>query len=140
MAHSLKKISYERDLNNRQKEAYNFQKVSALLADYGFVTIRLTSDWQGADFIAQHVDGTTFLKVQLKTSLTFAKKYMGKEIYICFWDRGDWYIFPHDEILQRVIDLGKLKGTNSWEVKGEYMFATVSKQMIKLFEDFRLKR
>ncbi|MGA3264346.1 MAG: hypothetical protein ABSC47_09920 [Terracidiphilus sp.] len=140
MTPNLKKISYEKDLNNRQREAYNFQKVSALLADYGFVTIRLTSDWQGADFIAQHIDGTTFLKVQLKTSLTFAKKYKGKDIYICFWDRGDWYIFPHDEILQRVLALGKLKGTNSWEVKGEYMFATVSKQLHELFKPFRLER
>jgi hypothetical protein len=42
------------NLNSRQKEAFNFQKVSAVLADYGFITIRLSSDWGGADFIAQH--------------------------------------------------------------------------------------
>lgn len=44
------KISY-RELNARQKENFNFQKVSAVLADYGFVTFRLSDDWQGADFI-----------------------------------------------------------------------------------------
>jgi hypothetical protein len=35
-----------------------------VLADYGFLTMRLSDDWQGADFIAQHIDGA-FLKVQL---------------------------------------------------------------------------
>jgi hypothetical protein len=35
--------------------------VSAVLADYGFMTMRLRDDWQGADFIAQHVEGAKFL-------------------------------------------------------------------------------
>ena len=35
-----------RDLNSRQQENYNFQKVSAVLADYGFATLRLSADWQ----------------------------------------------------------------------------------------------
>ena len=51
----LQKITYA-DLNSRQRENYNFQKVSALFADYGFTTMRLSDDWQGADFIAQHID------------------------------------------------------------------------------------
>ena len=45
------KIKYE-DLNARQKETYNFQIVSALFADYGYTTIKLSDDWLGADFIA----------------------------------------------------------------------------------------
>jgi hypothetical protein len=61
----FKKIIYS-ELNARQKESYNFQKVSAIFADYGFSTIRLSDDWQGADFIAQHIDNQVFLKVQLK--------------------------------------------------------------------------
>ena len=80
---TFEKYPYKK-LNSRQQEAYNFQKVSAVLADYGFVTIRLSSDWRGADFIAQHVDGLTFLKVQLKGRLSFDKKYHGRDLYICF--------------------------------------------------------
>jgi hypothetical protein len=38
-----------------------------MLADYGFATIKPDDDWQSADFIAQHFDGSTFLKVQLKS-------------------------------------------------------------------------
>lgn len=56
MAIELSRICYN-ELNSRQQENYNFQKVSAVLADYGFVTMRLNDDWQGADFIAIHIDG-----------------------------------------------------------------------------------
>ena|SRR3989338_692771 len=78
------KINYK-ELNSRQKENFNFQKISAVLADYGYTTIRLTDDYKGADFIAVHIDGITFLKVQLKSGgLQFWKKYQNKEIWICF--------------------------------------------------------
>lgn len=50
--------------HNRLPEAYNFQKVSGVLADFSFATIRLTDDWQGADFIAQHIDGQQFPKLK----------------------------------------------------------------------------
>jgi len=60
----LNKIDYD-DLNARAKEMYNFQKVSSKLADYGFTTMWLNNDWQGADFIAVPVDGITDIKVQL---------------------------------------------------------------------------
>ncbi len=85
-------------LNAKQKENYNFQKVSAVLADYGYATIRLNDDWEGADFIALHVDGC-ILKVQLKGRLTIDKKYSGKGIYVCFDYRGTWYLFPHDDFV-----------------------------------------
>ena len=78
----LKRIRYS-DLNSRQKENFNFQKISAVLADYGFITIRLSDDWKAADFVAQHIDGE-FIKVQLKSRLAFHKKYQGKDLYIVF--------------------------------------------------------
>jgi len=71
----LEKISYF-ELNAKQQENYNYQKVSAIFADYGFNTLRLSDDWQGADFIAIHINGEDFLKIQLKGRLTFDKKYI----------------------------------------------------------------
>ncbi|MFT4733787.1 MAG: hypothetical protein ACI9DJ_001015 [Algoriphagus sp.] len=65
----LPRIEYNK-LNARQKETYNFQKVSAILADYGFATIKLNDDWANADFIAQHIDGDKYLKVQLNNTLS----------------------------------------------------------------------
>lgn len=48
---NLKKIIYT-ELNSKQKENYNFHKVASALADYGYNSMRLNDDWQGADFIA----------------------------------------------------------------------------------------
>ncbi len=74
MAFDFDLIDYKKDLNARQKENYNFQKISAVLADYGFVTLRLSDDWNGADFIALHKSGES-LRVQLKARLSFSRKY-----------------------------------------------------------------
>tara|TARA_B100000963_G_C22571528_1_gene646324 strand:+ start:1071 stop:1217 length:147 start_codon:yes stop_codon:yes gene_type:complete len=43
----FKKVNYK-DLNNKQKENYNFHKASSKLADYGFNSMRLNDDWEGA--------------------------------------------------------------------------------------------
>jgi len=77
----LKKIIYS-ELNSRQKEIFNFQKVAAHLADYGFNCIKLADDWQGADFLAYHINGSNTLKVQLKSRISIAKKYQEKSLYI----------------------------------------------------------
>ena len=71
---NFEKIDYH-SLNAKQKENFNFQKFSAAFAEYGFNCIQLTDDWNGADFLANHVDGITLLRVQLKGRLTFATKY-----------------------------------------------------------------
>lgn len=56
------RIDYK-NLNSRQQENYNFAKLAAVLADYGFTALRLSDDWKGADLIAVHKDGETDLKV-----------------------------------------------------------------------------
>ena len=52
----LRRVKYS-DLNSRQKEVFNFQKVAALLAGFGFHCIKFADDCQGADFLAYHKDG-----------------------------------------------------------------------------------
>lgn len=136
--HSFERVPYEK-LNSRQRENYNFQKVSAVLADYGFSTIRLSSDWQGADFIAQHLDGIRFLKVQLKARLTFDRKYMGRDLQVCFPQGADWYLFPHDELLrdlQRDTTMGK---SISWELGGHYSYPTIPKKILEWLQPYKLE-
>lgn len=98
---TLQKINYN-DLNLKAKEMYNFQKVSAVLADYGFTCMWLNNDWEGADFIAVHYDGFTTLKVQLKARMWFDKKYLNKDIYMCFREDDETYLYPHDELLAKI--------------------------------------
>jgi len=125
-------------LNARQKENYNFLKVSAVLADYGFMTMRLSSDWKGADFIAQHIDGETFLKIQLKSRLGFDKKYAGKNIYVAFPNGADWYIYPHDTFLERVLVDTGIGKTKAWLVDGGYSFPSLSEQLRTLLQPYML--
>ena len=68
----LRKIKYT-DLNSKQKEVFNFQKLRGKLSDYGYNCIKLADDWQGADFLAYHKDGSGTLKVQLKARLALSK-------------------------------------------------------------------
>ena len=110
----FKRVPYE-SLNSRQKENYNFQKVSAVLAEYGFVTLRLSDDWQGADFIAHHVNGHWFLKVQLKSRLIADTKYKSKDIWICFNYQEVWYLYPHDDFLRWALEKLNIGNTKGWE-------------------------
>ena len=73
----FQKVDYKK-LNDCQKGNYNFQKMTAKLAEYGFNCLRLTDDYQGADFISCHIDGETFLKVNLKGRLESNRKYCKK--------------------------------------------------------------
>jgi hypothetical protein len=95
----FQKVNYS-DLPAKAQEAYNYQKASAILAEYGFVTNLLKYDWNGADFIAQHIDGK-WLKIQIKGRLTTKLEYEGKDIYIMFEDKenSNWYLYPHDELV-----------------------------------------
>jgi hypothetical protein len=132
------KIDY-RKLNGRQQENYNFQKVSGILADYGFATIRLSDDWNGADFIAQHADGKTLLRVQLKGRLHIGKKYEGKNLWLCFPADGRWYLGLHDEILGCLLKSTGIQQTESWRKRGAYNYPTLPKQVAKIIERFLLE-
>ncbi len=135
----LDKINYD-DLNSRQKETYNFQKVSAVLADYGFATIKLNDDWQGADFIAQHINGERYLKVQLKARLTFDKKYLEKDLQVCFPYKENWYLYNHDELLNVFLNHygDSMAVSKSWLEEGTYTWKTLSRKNIKLLEHFKI--
>ena len=109
----FRRIKYSQ-LNSRQQEIFNFQKVSGLLAEYGYATLRLSDDWNGADFLAVHIDGKTVLRVQLKGRLTFAKKYQGQKLWICFRHQGLVYLYPHDVLLKKAIELMNIENTESW--------------------------
>ena len=141
---TLSIVDYRR-LNTRQQENYNFQKISAVLADYGFTTLRLSDDWKGADFISNHVDGNLFLKVQLKGVLTVDSKYHGKDIWICFRREEVWYLYPHDEFLQWALLNTNIKNTRGWTIRpdgtleqGKYTWPSPSKKIKEWLEDFAL--
>ena len=125
-------------LNSRQQENYNFQKVAARMADYGFNCLRLTDDWQGADFVACHIDGETFLKVQLKGRFCIDRKYAGKNIYIAFLDQDDCYVYPHDAVMNLVDAADKINGSKSWAEFGAYSWPSIPKWVHPLISSYKI--
>ena len=126
------------NLNARQKETYNFQKVAALLADYGFNCIKLTDDWQGADFLAYHKDGRDTLRVQLKARVHIDKKYCEKGLFMAFPIDGDWYLIAHDDLVKLVGETTNWLETASWKSGGRYTASKPSKRLVSVIEGARL--
>ncbi len=140
MTLALAKIDYH-DLNSRQKENFNFMKLSALLADFGYTTMRLSDDWGGADFIAVHIDGSS-LKVQLKGRLLIDSKYLGKGIYIAFRDGapqdGTWYLYPHDEMLTLLSHAKGIDKTRAWMEAESYHYPRLSEDLLRLLKPYEV--
>ena len=126
---SFEKVSYS-NLNNKQKENYNFHRLASLLASFGFNCIWLNDDVHGADLLALSTKGDVF-KIQLKSRLTFDKKYMDKDLYVAFPSDDGFYVYLHDEALKLFID--KYETTSSWNDKGTYHSTTKFDSMSKYF-------
>lgn len=125
------------DLNGRQQENFNYHKVSAALADYGYTTLRLTDDYNAGDFLAVHISGDV-LSVQLKSRFTVARRYDGKGLYIAFPDRGDWFIGPHDDA-RRLLE--EVQGhPTSFNSAGEWHQARLSAALRARLKDWCLSR
>lgn len=139
---ALSKISYT-ELNPRQQETYNFQKIAATLADFGFNCMRLTSDWNGADFLADHISGNQTLHVQLKSRLTIKSTYPD-DLYIAFPSTDSpiqpriWYMISHGTLLQLVKTHTQWLETSSWLEKGLYHSANPNKALLTALEKYKI--
>ncbi|HRQ90110.1 MAG TPA: hypothetical protein PLA50_15025 [Bacteroidia bacterium] len=134
----IQRIPYS-ELNSRQRENYNFQKLAAILADYGFNCIKLSDDWQGADFLAYHIDGINTLRVQLKGRMSIDRKYIGKNLHMAFPSCGDWYLIDHDHLVQIVSKHTNWLNTSSWIDNGIYNSDAPSKILRDALKEFRIE-
>jgi len=133
----LEKVCYAK-LNSRQKEIFNFQKVAGLLSEYGFNCIKLADDWQGADFLAYHVDGNTTLKVQLKSRIVVSESYRGKNLYLAFPIQNAWYLIEHDDLLVLVDQHTDWLSTHSWNNCHGYSSASPNRKLVTALEPAKL--
>jgi hypothetical protein len=133
----LRKVSYA-ELNARQREVFNYQKVAGHLAEYGFNCIKLTDDWQGADFLAYHKDGNSTLKVQLKSRLVVSKKYHGKSLYMAFPIGNSWHLVEHDHLLELIKEHTTWLTTESWRKAGGYSSANPNPSLVRVLSKYRL--
>ena len=133
----LERVAYG-DLNARQQENYNFHKIAARLADYGYTSMRLSDDFEGADFIALHMDGTTILRVQLKGRLTLDRKYEGKGLHVAFRLRERMFVYPHDTFLRRVPDDAAFLTNRAWTRDGAVHWGSPPDWAMALLVDYEV--
>jgi hypothetical protein len=134
----MKRFEYSK-LNPRQKENYNFQKVSWILANFGFSTIRLSDDWNGADFLAIHVDGRPVLRVQLKSRFYLSAKYERQNLWLCFPDDLGAYLLPYDAFFKKVAKKNpEIFQSKSWRKKNLYHRKPLSKELRVLLRPYLL--
>ena len=123
------------ELTPRQRKTWKFHKLASRLADYGFSCIRLSDGWQGADFIACHID-SSFFKVRLETRLHIERRYSAKELFIAFSENNRWYIYPHDQLRDELLDMGYMSGTLSWEDRGIYNWPGLTQRLAEHMEKY----
>ncbi len=78
------------------------------------------------------------MRVQLKSRLTFSKKYVGKDLWVAFSDGDAWYLYPHDRLLAQVLQASGIGSTVSWRERAGYTFPRLSKQLRKLLSKYRI--
>ncbi len=112
-------------------EVINRQRLIAIAMERGYnVFLPLYDD--GIDLILCREDGkggsADLRKVQLKSRWTIHKKYLGRDIWIAFPDSDDWYLAPHDQLVD-IADEAGFTSSASWTDNGTYHRAPMSKQL-----------
>lgn len=92
----------------------------------------------GVDFILYNEETGHIMKVQLKGRWMIDKKYLNRDIWIAFHDRGHWYLAPHDELASMAADYG-YTSTPSWNDGGAYSCPRLSKQMMADMSPYRFE-
>ncbi len=96
-----------------------------MLADYGFDSVRLTDNWQCADFFAVHKDDGRILKVRHMRRTMIERRHIGKDLHVCFPIEGVWHLVSHDELIRIVEETHpSTLETHSWTKLGVYEWPT----------------
>ena len=148
----LEKIGYQDLKGSIAKRNYNFAKLSSILADYGYATIRLTDDYSGADLTDDYLgaallavhhnkDNESIIPIQLTTRFGIYKKYLEyPKLYIAAPIGGLWYCYPHREIVDKLEARGDIYvNTHSWQKEGGgYSAPSLGDEVLELLKPYRL--
>lgn len=139
------KVDY-RTLNGRQQEVYNFHQIAALLAKHGYASYAIRDDWNGGDMFARHMLTGEPMTIQIKSRLTFDRKYQGKALWIAFPEADTLaaYVYPHDAVLNKYLDLRRdrnlpLEDNAAWERDGLVHWSRPTKELLEVLRPYRLE-
>ena len=91
----------------------------------------------GIDMIAhREADNDTKL-IQQKSRWTIDKKYLGRGIWIAFRNAGEWYLAPHDALVE-LPEAARHIASASWTERGGYSIGRMSKALEAACRGWRL--
>ena len=67
------------------------------------------------------------------------KKYVGKGLYIAFMDDDDVFVYPHDEMAQRIDNAGRINESASWSQHRSYSWPSPPTWLHNLLKEFKVK-
>ena len=123
----------------RQKEAANFDEVSAVLAGHGFDCVWLGNERDGVDFLAEHPASGETLRVQLTSCLAVGRKYENKGLWVAFPVEGDWYLLPHDQLRDIVGERTPALRNRSWLEDGRLWWGRPTRALLVGIGPYRIR-
>ncbi len=107
-------VAYK-SLGNKEQESYNTAKLISVMAEYGYLECaKINGDKWGADLLFYRSTDSDVKKVQLKGRATFGKNYMGKDLHVAFKGTDGWYLYPHDQLVEKASSFSSWQNTLSW--------------------------
>lgn len=126
------------NLTPKQKEAFNFAKLSAVMADYGFQCYPLWDDDSGVDFHALHGPSGRVLPVQQKSALSVHRKYEGKGLWTMFHVEQVWYLIEHDRLRDILAELTNALNTATAQRERRAFMHHPPKRVLAALEPYRM--
>jgi hypothetical protein len=117
-------------------EIIHRNELTTLLLRQGYNVFLPVYD-EGIDLIIHRESDGDFKLIQQKSRWTIAQKYVGRNIWMAFWDRGEWFLAPHD-VLVGFGDMAGYTATLSWTEKGNYHRATMTRDLRERCEKYKL--
>ncbi len=118
------------------REVINRNALVSLALESGYIAYLPVYDG-GVDFILYREEDGDLRKVQLKGRWYIDRKYVERDIWIAFHDRGCWYLAPHDELVKLGEQFGFTQ-TRSWIDVGAYSCPTPSRAMVEALAPYRM--
>ena len=115
----------------------NVQNCVKVLAQHGY-TRTGPSDHPDADFLANHRDGPSAIKVRVATRVDIRSRIRDQDIHMSFPVHSSWYLVPHDELVRIAGETTPWLWSNSWVDRGWYGSANPFKAMLERLEEFAL--
>jgi len=134
------KVQYD-FLSPKEQESFNTVHLMTTMAKWGYLeSTRINGDKHGADLLFYRAKDSDVKKIQLKGRPTFDKKYQGKNLYIAFQEKksGDWYVYPHDDIIKKAQYISSWALSKSWQEMGAYSWNTLPLWLSEILEEWKI--